>query len=92
MRSGGKALVDQLELHGVELAFCVPGESYLPILDALHDSPIRLISCRHEAAAANMAEAYGKLAGLRGSASSRAALARPTHPSACTRPTRTRRR
>ena len=35
MRSGGKALVDQLELHGVELAFCVPGESYLPILDAL---------------------------------------------------------
>ena len=65
-RSGGKALVDQLELHGVELAFCVPGESYLPILDALHDSPIRLISCRHEAAAANMAEAYGKLTGRPG--------------------------
>jgi acetolactate synthase I/II/III large subunit len=66
MRSGGKALVDQLELHGVELAFCVPGESYLPVLDALHDSPIRLISCRHEAAAANMAEAYGKLTGRPG--------------------------
>jgi acetolactate synthase-1/2/3 large subunit len=65
-RSGGKALIDQLELHGVELAFCVPGESYLPILDALHDSPIRLISCRHEAAAANMAEAYGKLTGRPG--------------------------
>ena len=65
-RSGGKALVDQLEVHGVELAFCVPGESYLPILDALHDSPIRLISCRHEAAAANMAEAYGKLTGRPG--------------------------
>ena len=65
-RSGGKALVDQLELHGVELAFCVPGESYLPILDALHDSPIRLITCRHEAAAANMAEAYGKLTGRPG--------------------------
>ena len=66
MRSGGKALVDQLELHGVELAFCVPGESYLPVLDALLDSPIRLISCRHEAAAANMAEAYGKLTGRPG--------------------------
>jgi acetolactate synthase I/II/III large subunit len=65
-RSGGKALVDQLELQGVELAFCVPGESYLPILDALHDAPIRLISCRHEAAAANMAEAYGKLTGRPG--------------------------
>lgn len=65
-RSGGKALVDQLELHGIEVAFCVPGESYLPVLDALHDSPIRLISCRHEAAAANMAEAYGKLTGLPG--------------------------
>ena len=48
MRSGGKALVDQLELHGAELAFCVPGESYLPVLDAFRDSPIRLISCRHE--------------------------------------------
>src|ERR671923_154379 len=65
-RGGGKILVDQLELHGVGLAFCVPGESYLPILDALHDSPIRLISCRHEAAAANMAEAYGKLTGRPG--------------------------
>jgi acetolactate synthase-1/2/3 large subunit len=66
MRSGGKVLVDQLELRGVELAFCVPGESYLPILDALHDSPIRLISCRHEAAAANMADAHGKLTGRPG--------------------------
>ena len=47
---GGQVLVDQLELHGVDLAFCVPGESYLAVLDALHDSPIRLISCRHEAA------------------------------------------
>jgi acetolactate synthase-1/2/3 large subunit len=65
-RDGGQTLVAQLDAHGVELAFCVPGESYLPILDALHDSPIRLISCRHEAAAANMAEAYGKLTGRPG--------------------------
>ena len=65
-RTGGQVLVDQLEVHGVEQAFCVPGESYLPILDALHDADIRLISCRHEAAAANMAEAYGKLTGRPG--------------------------
>jgi acetolactate synthase-1/2/3 large subunit len=66
MRTGGQVLVDQLELHGVDTAFCVPGESYLAVLDALHDSPIRLIVCRHEAAAANMAEAYGKLTGRPG--------------------------
>jgi acetolactate synthase-1/2/3 large subunit len=65
-RSGGQLLVDQLELNGVDTAFCVPGESYLALLDALHDSPIRLYSCRHEAAAANMAEAYGKLTGRPG--------------------------
>jgi acetolactate synthase I/II/III large subunit len=65
-RTGGQVLVDQLELHGVEHAFCVPGESYIVVLDALHDADIRLISCRHEAAAANMAEAYGKLTGRPG--------------------------
>ncbi len=65
-RTGGQVLVDQLELHGVQHAFCVPGESYLPVLDALHDADIRLVSCRHEAAAANMAEAYGKLTGRPG--------------------------
>jgi len=65
-RTGGKLLVDQLAVHGAELAFCVPGESYLAVLDALHDAPIRLVTCRHEAAAANMAEAYGKLTGQPG--------------------------
>ena len=66
LRTGGKVLVDQLALHGAELAFCVPGESYLAVLDALYDAPIRLVTCRHEAAAANMAEAYGKLTGRPG--------------------------
>ena len=65
-RTGGQLVVDQLVIHGVDLVFCVPGESYLAVLDALHDSPIRLVSCRHEAAAANMAEAYGKLTGRPG--------------------------
>ena len=67
-RSGGKILVDQLKIHGADLAFCVPGESYLPVLDALyeHRDSIRLITCRHESGAANMAEAYGKLTGTPG--------------------------
>jgi len=64
-RHGGQILVDQLKIHGADLAFCVPGESYLPVLDALYESrdSIRLITCRHEGGAANMAEAYGKLTG-----------------------------
>jgi acetolactate synthase-1/2/3 large subunit len=65
-RTGGQLLVDQLVLHGTELAFGVPGESYLPVLDALHDAPLRLVVTRHEGGAANMAEAYGKLTGRPG--------------------------
>ena len=65
-RSGGQVLVDQLELNGADLAFCLPGESFLSVLDALYDSPIRLVSCRHEQGAANAAEAYGKLTGRPG--------------------------
>ena len=53
-RTGGRILVDQLALHGADLAFGVPGESYIDILDALRDSPIRYVTCRHEAGAANM--------------------------------------
>ncbi|MDQ6816156.1 MAG: thiamine pyrophosphate-binding protein [Actinomycetota bacterium] len=66
MRRGGQILVDQLVIHGVALAFGVPGESYLAVLDALHDAPLRLIATRHEAGAATMAEAYGKLTGRPG--------------------------
>ena len=66
-RSGGQILVDQLLVHGADMAFCVPGESYLEVLDALYDAPeLRLINARHEAGAANMAEAYGKLTGRPG--------------------------
>lgn len=67
-RSGGQILVDQLLIHGVDTAYCVPGESYLEVLDALHDVSDRLtlINARHEAGAANMAEAYGKLTGRPG--------------------------
>ena len=66
MRRGGKLLVDQLVVHGVEVAFGVPGESYLAVLDALYDAPIRYVACRHEVGAANMADAYGKLTGRPG--------------------------
>jgi acetolactate synthase I/II/III large subunit len=67
VRHGGKLLADQLALHGCELAFCVPGESYLPLLDGLYDHPdVRVVTCRHEASAANAAEATGKLTGRPG--------------------------
>ena len=65
-RHGGKLLVDQLVVHGADIVFSVPGESFLAVLDGLYDSPIRLITCRHEAGAANMADAYGKLTGRPG--------------------------
>ena len=65
-RSGARILVDQLVVQGVDTAFCVPGESYIAVLDALRDAPIRLVVARHEAGAANMAEAYGKLTGRPG--------------------------
>jgi acetolactate synthase-1/2/3 large subunit len=66
-RSGGRILVDALRIHGVDRLFCVPGESYLDVLDALYDTPqIATIVAKHEGAAANMAEADGKLTGRPG--------------------------
>lgn len=67
LRTGGRILVDQLRLHGVDMAFGVPGESYLAVLDALYDVPeIRFHICRQEGGAAMMADAYGKLTGRPG--------------------------
>ncbi len=67
-RTGGRILVANLLRQGVDLAFCVPGESYLAVLDALYDAreALRLIVCRNEGGAAYMAEAYGKLTGRPG--------------------------
>ncbi len=64
-RHGGKILADALVAQGVRMAFGVPGESYLPVLDGLHDARERLkfIVCRQEGGASYMAEAYGKLTG-----------------------------
>ena len=66
--TGARLLVDSLIAHGVDRVFCVPGESYLPVLDALYDARDRIetIACRMEAGAANMAEAHGKLTGRPG--------------------------
>jgi acetolactate synthase-1/2/3 large subunit len=64
--NGGRILIDCLVDQGVEHVFCVPGESYLPALDALADAPIRLVVCRQEGGAAMMAEAAGKLTGRPG--------------------------
>ena len=61
-RTGGRILVDALRQHGTDLVFCVPGESFLAVLDALHDATsMRTIVCRQEGGAAMMAEAHGKL-------------------------------
>lgn len=66
--SGGQILVASLLTHGVDHVFCVPGESYLDVLDGLYDVRERIAVrvCRHESGAANMAEAYGKLTGRPG--------------------------
>ena len=65
-RTGGQILVDQLVAQGVEHVFCVPGESYLAVLDALHDAPIQLTVARQEAGAALMADATARLTGRPG--------------------------
>ncbi len=66
MKTGGKLIVEALEANGVERIFCVPGESYLAVLDALHDSAIRTIVCRQEGGAAMMADCEGRLTGKPG--------------------------
>ena len=65
-RTGGEILIDQLSIQGVRHAFCVPGESYLAALDAFYGSDIKLTVCRHESAAAIMAETVGKITGRPG--------------------------
>ena len=67
-RSGGEVLVDALRIHGVDTAYCVPGESFLAVIDALYGAKddIKLIVCRQEGGAAHMAEAHGKLTGKPG--------------------------
>ncbi len=66
--TAARRLVETLVVNGIDRVFCVPGESYLAVLDALADvrDRIQVVTCRHEAGAANMAEAWGKLTGRPG--------------------------
>jgi acetolactate synthase-1/2/3 large subunit len=66
MRTAAEVLVDQLRVHGVRHVFCVPGESYLAVLDAFHDSDLAVTVCRQEGGACMMAEAIGKATGRPG--------------------------
>src|ERR1700747_2935899 len=65
-RTAAEVLVDQLVTNGVRHAFCVPGESYLAVLDAMCDRDVTLTVCRQEGGAAMMAEAVGKATGRPG--------------------------
>src|SRR5258705_4615943 len=67
IRTGGRILVDQLQIQGCDRIFTVPGESFLAVLDALHDAPaIDTIVCRQEGGVAYMADADGKMTGRPG--------------------------
>ena len=66
-RTAAKVLLDTIAAHGIDRAFCVPGESYLAVMDTLHDDPVvDLVTCRHEGGAAWMALADAKLTGRAG--------------------------
>jgi acetolactate synthase I/II/III large subunit len=62
-RTVGRLIADALKAAGVEVAFTVPGESFLGLLDALPEAGIRVVTTRHEGGAAFMAEAHGQLTG-----------------------------
>jgi len=64
--AAARVLVDQLIVNGVDHVFCVPGESYLAVLDAFYERNVALTVCRNEAGAAMMADAYGKATGKPG--------------------------
>ncbi len=66
IRTAAEILVDQLRVNGVRHVFCVPGESYLAVLDAFHDTDLAVTVCRQEGGAAMMAEAVGKATGRPG--------------------------
>jgi acetolactate synthase-1/2/3 large subunit len=68
LQTGAQILVDSLITHGANLAFGVPGESYLAVLDAIHEraDEFKFIICRQEGGVTNMADAYGKLTGQPG--------------------------
>jgi len=89
MKTGGQLIVEALKANGVKRVSCVPGESYLAVLDALYDSGIDVLVCRQEGGAAMMADCWGRLTGEPGICMGRAQLMRLR---ACTSPGRIRSR
>lgn len=65
-KTAARLIVEALEQNGIGRIFCVPGESYLALLDALYDSTIPVTVCRQEGGATMMADAWGKLTGKPG--------------------------
>ncbi|MBL0374505.1 thiamine pyrophosphate-binding protein [Rhizobium sp. KVB221] len=65
-RTGGQLIVEALKANGVSRVACVPGESYLAVLDALHDTDIEVMVCRQEGGAAMIADCWGRLTGQPG--------------------------
>ncbi|ASY69588.1 thiamine pyrophosphate-binding protein [Sinorhizobium fredii] len=63
MKTGGQLVVEALVANGVKRISCVPGESYLAVLDALYDTDIDVVVCRQEGGAAMMADTWGRLTG-----------------------------
>ena len=66
MIEAGTLIVKILENQKVERVFCVPGESYLSVMNGLQETSIETILCKHEGGASMMAEAEGKLSGRPG--------------------------
>ena len=92
-RIGGHLLVEALKAQGVEIAFGVPGESYLAVIDGLHDAnSVKTVMCRQEGGAAMRPRPMAKSPAARACAWSPAGRARPTPAPACTSPFRIRRR
>ncbi len=65
-KTGGELIVEALKANGVSQVSCVPGESYLAVLDALYESGIDVVVCRQEGGAAMMADSWGRLSGKPG--------------------------
>ena len=90
-RNGGQIVLEQLREQGAKRIFLVPGESFLPCIDAFneHNDQIQPIVCRQESGAAYMAEAYGKMTGEPGICMVTRGPAQPTRPLVYILPSRT---
>ena len=66
MKNGAQLIVESMEFEGVEIVFGLPGAKIDPLFNALIDSSIRMILCRHEQHAALMAQLYGRITGKPG--------------------------